>query len=81
MDDAIILVDRQSFPKKCPELFDFLALLGNVSHTEVETENPNVFFRKALELAEEHELVIPLTRNFYVRERLRQEGVSLIICL
>lgn len=78
--NVLFLVDRHSFPKKCPELEDLLSLVtGDIS--DLDTENPGHFFREALKKANEYELVVPVTRNLYVRDRLRQEGVSLVICL
>lgn len=47
----------------------------------LDTDSPTWFFNKALELAEEYELVVPVTRNLFVRDRLRMEGVNLVICL
>lgn len=76
----MFLVDNRSFPKKCPELEDFLSLVsGDIM--KLDTDNPTWFFKKALELAEEYELVIPVTRNLFVRDRLRMEGVKLVVCL
>lgn len=80
MDNVIWYVDRKSFPKKCPELDDFLEA-ANAKTLSIETESPTEFFRTALELTDEYELVIPVTRNLFVRDRLRQEGVSLVVCL
>lgn len=48
---------------------------------KLDTDSPTWFFKKALELAEEYELVIPVTRNLFVRDRLRMEGVKLVVCL
>ena len=78
--DVLFLVDRQSFPKRCPELQDLLTLVdGEI--LEVDTESPTVYFNKAIELADKYDLVVPITRNFFIRDRLRQEGVNLIICI
>ena len=80
MSDVCFFVDRHSFPKKCGELEDFLTLVdGTVFNFDV--DSPTAFFRKALELADEYELVVPVTRNMFVRDRLRMEGVNLVICL
>lgn len=78
--DVCFLVDRHSFPKKCGELDDFLTLVeGNV--LTIDEESPTYFFRKAMELTDEYELIVPVTRNLFVRDRLRQEGVNLVVCL
>lgn len=77
---ACFLIDRHSFPKKCDELQDFMTLVkGSVLVYDV--DSPTSFFRKALQLTDDYELVVPVTRNLFVRDRLRQEGVNLIICL
>lgn len=78
--DVLFLVDRHSFPKKCGELVDFLSLVkGEVM--ELDEESPTYFFRKAMELTDKYELIVPVTRNLFIRDRLRQEGVNLIVCL
>lgn len=80
MSDVCFLVDRHSFPKKCGELDDFLSLVnGNI--VSIDQESPTYFFRKAMELTDDYELIVPVTRNLFVRDRLRQEGVSLVVCL
>lgn len=80
MSDVCFFVDRHSFPKKCGELEDFLTLVdGNIFNFDV--DSPTAFFKKALELTDEYELVVPVTRNMFVRDRLRMEGVNLVICL
>lgn len=78
--DVCFLVDRHSFPKKCGELSDFLTLV-NGTVLDVDVDSPTYYFKKALELTDEYELVVPVTRNLFVRDRLRQEGVNLVICL
>ena len=78
--DVCFLVDRHSFPKKCGELDDFLMLVDGTI-LSVEIDSPTYFFKKALELADKYELVVPVTRNLFVRDRLRQEGVNLVVCL
>lgn len=80
MPDVCLLVDRHSFPKKCGELDDFLSLV-NGSVVCIDQESPTYFFRKAMELTDDYELIVPVTRNLFVRDRLRQEGVSLVVCL
>ena len=80
--DILFFINRDSFPVKCPELDDFITLVQDdyeVEYTDV--ESPTLFFRQALARAEDHELIIPVTRNMFVRDRLRQEGVNLIVCL
>ena len=80
MEDVCFLVDRHSFPKKCGELDDFLELVkGNVF--EIDVDSPTFFFNKAMELSDEYELIVPVTRNLFIRDRLRQEGVTLVVCL
>jgi len=75
-------IDRKSFPVKCPELDDFISLVReDCDVLQYEQESPTLFFKKAMEEAENYELVIPVTRNLFVRDKLRVEGVSLVICL
>lgn len=79
--DVGFLVDMSSFPVKCAELRDFCNLM-NEKHAVIYTnKTPTAFFKEALELTEKFELVIPVTRNMYVRDRLRREGVNLVVCL
>lgn len=82
-DGLIFLVDRHSFPQHCEELDDLLSIVGEYYETTtIDTESPTVFFNRAMELASlDYELVVPITRNLYVRDRLRSEGVNLIICI
>lgn len=79
--DVLFFVNRDSFPVKCAELDDFLYLVKDYDVELSDVESPTLFFKKALERAENHELVVPVTRNMFIRDRLRQEGVNLIICL
>lgn len=80
--NVLLLVDRESFPKKCGELLDLYALTdGNVNVMEIQNESPTEFYKKALELTDDYELVVPVTRNLFIRDRLRMEGVNLVICL
>ena len=79
--DVAFVIDRNSFPVDCPELLDFITLTDGYNHVEVKTDNPTVFFKEALHLAEIYELVVPVTRNFYVRDKLKVEGVSLIVSI
>ena len=78
--DVLFLVDRNSFPKNCPELEDIMSLV-NGNKFEINTDSPTVYFNEAIKQAENYELVVPVTRNLYVRDRLRQEGVTTIICI
>lgn len=80
-DTVAFLVDTTSFPKKCAELQDLCNLLNDhwpIIYTE---KTPTAYFNEAMELTEKYELVIPVTRNLYIRDKLRMEGVSLIVCL
>lgn len=79
--DVLFFIDRASFPVTCPELEDFKMLTEGYSHFELNTDDPTTVFREALKASEKYELVVPVTRNFYVRDRLKMEGVSLIISL
>lgn len=80
--DVLFFVNRDSFPVNCPELDDFITLVHDDYEVELtDVESPTLYFKQALARAEDHELVIPVTRNMFVRDRLRQEGVNLIVCL
>ena len=81
MKTVCFLVDKKSFPKNCPELHDLMSLLPEDSIISVLTDSPTTFFKRALELTEDFELVVPVTRNLFIRDRLRQEGVTLVICI
>lgn len=82
-DEVVFLVDRKSFPVHCAELDDFTNLMSQAGFSieEYSSESPTLVFRRCLEATEQYDLVVPVTRNFYVRDRLRQEGVNFIICL
>lgn len=75
------LVDSSSFPVKCAELSDLCNLLNEKWAVVYTKKTPTAFFKEALDLTEKFELVIPITRNMFVRDKLRQEGVSLILCV
>lgn len=80
---VLVLVNRDSFPVNCAELDDLMDIMDEAGHDiEVsDVESPTAFFKEAMAATERYELVIPVTRNLFVRDRLRQEGVNLIICL
>ena len=81
-NSVLYFINRDSFPVNCPELDDFISLVRDECKVELSnTESPTTFFRQAMQKAEDYELVIPVTRNMYVRDKLRIEGVSLVICL
>ena len=80
-NNVLFLVDRKSFPVKCPELDDFLTLVEGNEIETINQESPTYFFKEAMQRTDYYELVVPVTRNLFVRDRLRQEGVSLIVCL
>lgn len=80
--DVLFFVNRDSFPVNCPELDDFLHLVEEDYDIEVtDVESPTTFFKQALTRVDNYGLVVPVTRNMFVRDRLRQEGVNLIVCL
>ena len=80
--EVLFLVDRQSFPVKCAELDDFITLVASDYEVEyLDQESPTYFFREAMKRVDNFELVIPVTRNMFIRDRLRREGVNLIVCL
>lgn len=80
--DVLFFINRDSFPVNCPELDDFITLVQDDYEIEVtDIESPTQFFKQALTRANDHELIIPVTRNMFIRDRLRMEGVNLIVCL
>lgn len=80
--DILFFVDRKSFPVNCAELEDFLYLVDKDYEVELfDEESPTLFFKQAVSRAENRELVIPVTRNMFVRDKLRMEGVNLVVCL
>ena len=80
--DVLFFINRKSFPVKCPELDDFITLMSDYFNIESSDEEaPTTFFRQALARANDHELIIPVTRNAFVRDKLRMEGVNFVICL
>lgn len=76
--EAVVAIDKASFPKKCPALDDLCTII-NCTILEVNASSPRVFLNKCEELTEEYQLVIPCTRNMFVRDYLLQRGVNLII--
>lgn len=76
--DAVVAVDRESFPRKCPALDDLCTII-NCPAINIVATSPTVFLKKCEELAEKYQLVIPCTRNMFVRDYLLQRGVNLII--
>lgn len=80
--DVLFFVNRDSFPVNCPELNDFISLIQDDYEVELsDVESPTLFFQQALKRAENFELVIPVTRNMFIRDKLRMEGVTLVVCL
>lgn len=81
-NDVLYFIDRNSFPVKCPELDDFISLTrDDCDVLQFNEDSPTKFFRKAVELSDKYDLIIPVTRNMFVRDKLRTEGVSLVVCL
>lgn len=80
-NSVVFLVDTTSFPVRCPELQDFLSLVAEAGDLEMVRLTPTAYFKKALEFTEDYELVVPVTRNLFIRDKLRMEGVNLIVCL
>lgn len=80
--DVLFFVNRDSFPVNCPELDDFLFLVERENDIEIsDVESPTQFFKQALSRADNYPLVVPVTRNMFVRDKLRREGVNLVVCL
>lgn len=80
---VLLLIDRKSFPIHCGELADLEAILDKemVEVDNYNTESPTEYFNRAIALTSDYELVVPVTRNLFVRDRLRQEGVNFVVCI
>ena len=79
---VLFFINRDSFPVNCPELDDFISLVQEDNEIELsDVESPTLFFRQAMARTEDYELIVPVTRNMFVRDKLRREGVTLVICL
>lgn len=74
-------MDQTSFPVKCAELYDFCNLMNEKYPVIYTSKTPTAFFKEAMDLTEKFELVIPVTRNLFIRDKLRMEGVNLVVCL
>ena len=77
-DDVVVAIDVKSFPVKCPAL-DTLRSILSVSFVDIKCDSPRVYLNKCEELAEEYSLVIPCTRNMFIRDHLINNGVDLIL--
>jgi len=79
---VLFFINRDSFPVNCPELDDFITLVQENNKVELsDVESPTQFFKQCMARVEDYELIVPVTRNMFVRDRLRQEGVTLVVCL
>ena len=80
---VLLLIDRKSFPLHCGELSDLEDILDRemVEISDYNTESPTEYYNRAIALTSDYELVVPVTRNLFVRDRLRQEGVNFVICI
>ena len=77
-DDVIVAIDRKSFPVRCSAL-DTLRSILSVTFVDIKCDSPRVYLSKCEELAEEYSLVIPCTRNMFIRDHLINNGVDLIL--
>lgn len=77
-EDVIVAIDIKSFPVKCPAL-DTLRSILSVSFIDIKCDSPRVYLNKCEELAEKYSLVIPCTRNMFIRDHLINNGVDLIL--
>lgn len=77
-EDVVVAVDRNSYPVKCGALSTLCSIL-NCNIYEIKTDSPRTFLNKCEELAESYSLVIPCTRNMFVRDHLLNNGVDLIL--
>ncbi len=79
-DGAVIAVDVKSFPVKCAAL-DTLRTIINCPVVDIKTVSPRTYLNRCEELTEQYSLVIPCTRNMFVRDYLLTNGVDLILTI
>lgn len=77
-EDFVIAIDSKSFPKYC-EALSVLEQIVDCNVVRIESTSPTKYLEQCEELAEKYSLVIPCTRNMFIRDHLRINGVDLII--
>lgn len=77
-DEVVIAIDVDSYPVKCPAL-DTLRSIVNCNTVDISSSSPRSYLARCEELAEEYSLVIPCTRNMFIRDHLLNNGVNLIL--
>ena len=77
-DDVVVAVDVKSFPVKCDAL-DTLRSIISCNTVDIRTDSPRSYRKRWEELAESYSLVIPCTRNMFIRDHLLNNGVNLIL--
>ncbi len=77
-DDVVVAIDTKSYPVRCDAL-DTLRSILNCPTVDISADSPRVYLKRCEELAESYSLVIPCTRNMFVRDHLLNNGVNLIL--
>jgi len=77
-DDVVVAIDVDSYPVKCPAL-DTLRSILNCNTVDISAGSPRAYLTRCEELTEEYSLVIPCTRNMFIRDHLLNNGVNLIL--
>ena len=77
-DDVVVAVDVKSFPVKCDAL-DTLRSIISCSTIDIRTDSPRDYLKRCVDLGGWCSLVIPCTRNMFIRDHLLNNGVNLIL--
>jgi hypothetical protein len=77
-EDVVVAIDLKSFPKKCDAL-DTIRSILRCSFVDIDTISPRAYLKRCEELTEHYSLVIPCTRNMFIRDYLLSNNVDLIL--
>ena len=77
-DDVVVAIDVNSFPVKCDAL-NTLRDIISCNIVDIRADSPRGYLKRCEELAESYSLVIPCTRNMFIRDHLLNNGVNLIL--
>lgn len=77
-DDVVVAVDIKSFPVKCNALVTLSSIIS-CNTVDIRASSPRDYLKRCEELAESYSLVIPCTRNMFIRDHLLNNGVDLIL--
>lgn len=77
-NDVVVAIDIESYPVRCDALDTLRSILA-CSTVDIRTDSPRTYLKRCEELAESYSLVVPCTRNMFVRDHLLNNGVNLIL--